>query len=410
MLLLRNPIQPYAWGPTDGIAALVGSPPTGGPEAELWVGTHRRGRSVVAAGEHEGRTLAEVIAADPARWLGRELADAGATELPFLLKVLAIAEPLSLQAHPSAEQAAAGFAREQAAGIDIDAPERTYRDRCAKPEALVAIRPSWALCGFRDAAEESAGLLGRLGVAALDPFVTTLAAAGSSPAAGAAAHRALLAWLLRLQGDERTELAAAIAAAPIVAAAPVPPPSAPPVDPFSWVRELARTHPDDPLALAPLLLNLVPVAPGEAVHLPAGNLHAYLRGAGVEIMASSDNVLRGGLTPKHVDVDELLAILRFEPGLPDGPRRTSGRRTSYEVGEEAFALAVIEPGAERVALAPSAPSLLLATGGPVQLRGPDTEVVLDRGIGAFVPPDDGPFQVTGTGWLWWATTGGGLPA
>lgn len=409
MLVLRNPIQPYDWGPVDGIAALVGTDPTGGHEAELWVGTHPRGPSVVAAGEQQGRTLAAVIRDDPSRWLGAELAATGATELPFLLKVLAIGRPLSLQAHPSADQAAAGFAREEAAGIALDAPERCYPDASPKPEALVAIRPSWALCGFRPA-DESAVLLSRLGIDALAPFAAALAAADGLPEAEGEARRAVLEWLLRLEGDERIDLASAIAGAEAVATAPTPPPETPPIVTHSWVRELAQLHPGDPLALAPLLLNILPLAPGEAVHLPAGNLHAYLHGAGVEIMAASDNVLRGGLTPKHVDVDELVSVLRFEAGLPGGPRRTTGAMTSYDVGEPAFALAVIEAAAGPVEVAPASPSLLLATGGPVEVTGPQGPVVLDRGLGAFVSPDSGPYQVSGSGWLWWATVGGGLPA
>ena len=152
MLLLSTTVKSYAWGRTDGIAALVGSEPTGGPEAELWVGTHPAGPSVVV-GDPEGRTLAEVIASDPRRWLGPDLAGAGFTALPFLLKVLAIGQPLSLQAHPSTSQAEAGFDREEANGISLDDPGRTYRDRSAKPEALVSLTDTWAMCGFRPTEE-----------------------------------------------------------------------------------------------------------------------------------------------------------------------------------------------------------------------------------------------------------------
>ncbi len=322
--------------------------------------------------------------------------------------MLAIGEPLSLQAHPSAAQAAAGFAREEAAGVPIDAPDRCYRDASPKPEALVAIRPSWALCGFR-AAGESAGLLRTLGVEALAPSATALEAAEGNPQAESAARRSLLEWLLGLEGDERTALASAIAGATVVAAAP-PPSVGPPVDPCSWVRALGETHPGDPLAVAPLILNLLPLAPGEALHLPAGNLHAYLRGAGVEIMAASDNVLRGGLTPKHVDVDELVSVLRFGAGVPEGLQwRSNGPVTTYDADEEAFALAVVDAAAGPVELMARAPALLLATGGSVEVAGRGATMVLEHGLGAFVAPDPTPVRVSGTGWLWWATTGGGLP-
>jgi len=163
--------------------------------------------------------------------------------------------------------------------------------------------------------------------------------------------------------------------------------------------------------MAPLLLNVVRLEAGEAVHLPAGNLHAYLDGAGIEIMAASDNVLRGGLTPKHIDVDELLSVLRFDAGVPAAPEvaQVGDRVRTYDAGEEAFALAVVEPGSAPVELAPRGPSLLLATDGPVDLAGPDGTTRLDHGRAAFLPPGSGPWTACGSGRLWWATTGASLP-
>ncbi len=397
MLPLHTRVQPYAWGAVDGLAALVGSEPTGGPEAELWVGTHPAVPSVVAD-DPEGRTLAEVIAADPSRWLGPELAAAGHTALPFLLKVLAIGRPLSLQAHPSAARAAAGFAREEEAGLAVDAPDRTYRDPNAKPEALVALDPTWALCGFREPLE-AANLLAGLGIEALDPLVGVLASTGTE------GLRTTLTWLLTQTGSSRAAVAAAVAASVRRIR------SEDPTDPRVWVQRLAREFPGDPTAVAPLLLQLVRLDPGEAVHLPAGNLHAYLGGAGIEIMAASDNVLRGGLTPKHVAVDELVATLRFEPGTPPGPvaKDLGDGVTTYDAGEEAFALAVVDAGDGVVSLAPTAPSLLLATGGAVDVAGPERGLTLDCGDAAFVSPGSGPYAVSGPGRLWWATTGDGLP-
>lgn len=399
MLLLHDPVQTYAWGAADGLARVVGSEPSGGPEAELWVGTHPAAPSVVAD-DPEGRTLAEVIAADPVRWLGRDLADAGHTALPFLLKVLAIGAPLSLQAHPSAEQAADGFAREEAEGLALDHPERTYRDDGAKPEALVAIDPTWALCGFREPVE-AANLLAGLGVEAFDPLLGVLAGNGPD------ALRTVLAWLLGLDPGSRAAVAEAVVESVRRHR------SDDPADPRTWVRRLAAAFPGDPTAVAPLLLRLVHLEPGEAVHLPAGNLHAYLSGVGVEIMAASDNVLRGGLTPKHVDVDELLRVLRFEPGVPPAPARTEvgPGLAAYDAGETAFALAVVDPSSAGgpITIEPTAPSLLLATGGPVDVAGADGGVTVDGGDAAFVPPGGGPITVTGSGRLWWGTTGTGLP-
>lgn len=397
MLLLRNQIQPYAWGRLDGMSDLVGTEPSGGPEAELWVGTHPSAPSIVV-GDPEGQTLAEVIASDPARWLGPVLAGRGWTSLPFLLKVLSIGEPLSLQAHPSAAQARDGYDRENEAGIPLDAPQRTYRDPSAKPESLVALRETWALCGFRTAVE-SRELVAGLGLGDLSPLIDALDLPDQPTALEGA-----LSWILGVAGPKRSALsAAAVAAAERMASGGAG-------DPYRWVVNLGHQHPGDLGCLAPLLVDLVRLAPGDAVHLPAGNLHAYLSGAGVEIMAASDNVLRGGLTPKHVDVDELLSVLRFVPGVPAAPAvRTAGRCTTYDAGEEAFALAVVAPGEEPLRVEPKGPALALAVGGPVTLEAGDAVLEVAHGRAAFLPPSAVGVEISGPGHLWWATTGVGLP-
>ena len=394
MLLLTNTVQPYAWGAVDGVARVVGSEPSGGHEAELWVGTHPLAPSRVV-GDPAGRTLAEVVAADPARWLGTDLAAAGHTSLPFLLKVLAIGEPLSLQAHPSAEQARAGFAREEAAGLPITSPGRTYRDPNPKPEALVALEPTDALCGFRPAAE-AAALVASCAEAALAPLERLLVTGGQD------APRSALAWLLHLDPHRRATVAEAARRAGT---------GAPAGSPLAWVSTLASTHPGDPTVLAPLLLEVVRLEPGEALHLPAGNLHAYLGGAGVEIMAASDNVLRGGLTPKHIDVDELLAIVRVGPGVPPPPERRhpAPGLTTYDAGEASFALAGVDAAAAPVSIEAAGPSLLLATGGPVDVATAEHSLRVDRGRAAFVAPGEGRLTASGPGRLWWATVGDGLP-
>lgn len=396
MLLLRNTIQPYAWGRVDGIAGAVGTEPTGGPEAELWVGTHPAAPSVVDAGEHAGRLLGDVLADDPQRWLG-PLHGRAPDALPFLLKVLAIAEPLSLQAHPSAVQAADGFAREDAAGIPLDGPVRTFKDPNAKPEALVAVTPVTALCGFRPPAR-AAALVARAASPALAPLVEALSHEDEHEAL-----RSAMAWLLHLYGDARGEVAAAAAAAGSVAAASGAD------EAWTWVDRLATAHPGDPGCLAPLLLEVLHLAPGEAVHLPAGNLHAYLEGVGVEIMGASDNVLRGGLTPKHVDVDGLLGILRFEAGIPAQPvAEARGALVAYRIPERAFALARLDPQPAPVALGVPAPTLLLPVGAPATIERDGEVLAVGHGRAAFVEP--GPAVVVRSeGPVWWATVGDGLP-
>ena len=381
MLLLRNVVQPYDWGPVNGLARIVGSEPTGAHEAELWVGTHGRGPSTIVAGDPaaEGRTLAEVVG-----------------DLPFLLKVLAIGQGLSLQAHPSTEQAAAGFAREEEAGLPVDAPKRSYRDGGPKPEVLVAVDPTWVLCGFRPA-DEAADLLHSLRVPELGPLVDQLRGGGAGAPLDA------LGWLLRLGPDDRELVSRAASAAAGSAD------GGPRTDPRTWVARLAQQHPGDPTCVAPLLLELLELAPGDAVHLPAGNLHAYLEGAGVELMSTSDNVLRGGLTSKHVDVDELLHVLRTEVGVPPRhQRRVDGPLTTYDCGEPAFGLVRVELGDEPVELIPARDSLLLPVGGQADLAGADARLSVGNGDAVYAAAGE-TISATGRGSLWWATTGDGLP-
>ena len=294
---LRNEVKHYAWGSHSAIAALRGQPvPSPTPEAELWVGAHPGGPSRVVGAPGEP-TLDGFVAAAPEAVLGAEVVRRFGPRLPFLLKLLAAEQPLSIQAHPSPEQAREGFARENAAGIPPDAPERCYRDDQAKPELICALTPFQALIRFRPA-PEIAARLARLDAPELSPL---LRAASGAPEA---ALRALFEGWMRMQpAAQQRVLARAVAAARGAA------------DPdLVWVARLAEAYPGDAGALAPLFLNRVVLAPGQALFLPAGELHAYLEGVGIEIMASSDNVLRGGLTPKHVDLPELLRVLRFDGG------------------------------------------------------------------------------------------------
>ncbi|WP_306232658.1 mannose-6-phosphate isomerase, class I [Agrococcus beijingensis] len=279
---ITNEPRDYAWGSTELLADYLGRSASGGPEAELWLGAHPGCPAMVTEGEHAGVDL------------GAAIERAGRAQPSILLKVLAAAQPLSLQAHPDASTAQAGFAREDAAGIPRDAPHRSYRDPFAKPELVVAVTQYEALSGFRPAAEALAvvrAIVRRDDRAA--PLLEHLQAGDA------------LSWLL--SGDHAVEavVAAVTAAAPALA-------DAHPAE-ADTVDRLARTHPGDPGIAIALLLNRVSLAPGEALFLPAGNLHAYLEGLGIELMGPSDNVLRGGLTPKHVDVRELLAVVDAAP-------------------------------------------------------------------------------------------------
>ncbi|HKC29826.1 MAG TPA: mannose-6-phosphate isomerase, class I, partial [Jatrophihabitans sp.] len=281
---LDGVLRRYNWGSPTAIPRLLGMEPDGRPVAELWFGAHPDDPAFAPA---HGSTLDQLIAAEPQRLLGAEVVERFGPRLPYLLKVLAADKALSIQVHPNREQAREGFAREDAAGIPRDAPERNYRDDNHKPELLCALTPFDALCGFRPVAETQQ-LLASLDVAEL-AFVAD-ALRGPDPLR--AAFTALL-----THPDP----------APIVAAVRARVADA--TDgPAYAARLAAQDAPDDVGVALTLLLNYVRLEPGEAIFLGAGNVHAYLRGTGVEIMANSDNVLRCGLTSKHVDVPELLKI------------------------------------------------------------------------------------------------------
>ncbi|MEO1083281.1 MAG: mannose-6-phosphate isomerase, class I [Acidobacteriota bacterium] len=304
VLKLDNLIQSYAWGSHTAIAALLGHPPSPDPQAELWMGAHPKAPSRVDVGG-EVLPLHEAIARDPEGMLGDAVARAYGPRLPFLFKVLAAGQPLSIQAHPDLDQAAEGFDREEALGLARDQRERNYRDRNHKPEILYALTPFTALRGFLPIDE----VRRRFDVSGLGPFlpapVETLGA------------REILAFFLHLQGDalasaHRTVLARRHRLDGLSA---------------EWIGRLEAHYPGDRGVLAPVFLRLVTLEPGEALFTGPGVLHAYLDGVGVELMASSDNVLRCALTRKHVDAEELLRIARFdasagriEPGEAPGVR------------------------------------------------------------------------------------------
>lgn len=390
---LESPIRGYAWGSRTAIAELQGRPtPTLQPEAELWLGAHPASPSSTG-----GTPLTELIATDPVGVLGEVALRRFGPRLPFLLKVLAAAEPLSLQAHPDLEQARAGYLAEEEAGVPRGAAHRTYVDAWHKPEMLVAVEEFDALCGFRDPAE-SAALLARLDVEGLKPTVDALRAADPS-----VALRDAVRGLLRLPKPVRAPLVAEV-----VAAAGDDPA-------YALVRMLARDYPGDVGVIVALLLNRVTLFPGTAVWMPAGNLHAYLRGVGVEIMAASDNVLRGGLTAKHVNVDELLRVLRFEvldnPLLPSV--RVADGLVTWRAPIEDFALhrAVLgAAGAAQVVFPGGGPRIVLCLRGEVVADDGAGPVTLRGGQAAFATAAAGPVTVRGAGEAYQAGTGAQSPA
>lgn len=390
---LENTPRDYAWGSATAIAQLQAREPSGGPEAELWIGTHAGSPTRIADPSQVGGygTLAEWVAVTPELSIG------------FLLKVLAADHPLSLQAHPSIAQARAGFAREDAAGVPLTSPMRNYKDRNHKPELIVALSSTFdALCGFRSR-EESLSVLQEFmergadsgaSTASLTIFVDEIQRRSTDELAVSWA----LEWLLtKASGvheliQECVELAAVIqktAGAAEVAA--------------STVLEIAAEYPGDPGIVLALLLNRVRLTRGEALYLPAGNMHAYLKGVGIELMASSDNVLRGGLTPKHIDVAELLSVTQCHP-LPVPlltPVIAAPGVDVFAPNVNDFALvhvrldATLNGGQARALL--DGPAIVICTEGEIALGGKVSSLVLRRGEFCFVTPEEGTVTFSGEG-------------
>ncbi|MEE4544232.1 mannose-6-phosphate isomerase, class I [Streptomyces sp. V4-01] len=379
---LTNTVRPYAWGSATAIPELLGAEPTGEPQAELWMGAHPGAPSRVDRGDGPV-PLDAVIDADPAAELGEATVKRFGPHLPFLLKVLAAGAPLSVQVHPDLEQARAGFADEEARGVPFDAPHRNYKDPNHKPEMIVALSPFDGLCGFRRPAE-AADLIEALGVDTLRPYADILRAHPEDQAL-----REVLAAIL---GAEAEAIAETVHAATEAAARLAGTPGARYAADYAAYAKAARSFPGDRGVIAAMLLNHVRLQPGEALYLGAGVPHAYLDGLGVEIMANSDNVLRCGLTPKHIDVPELLRIVRFEAGDPGvlRPEAAPDGEELYAAPIDEFRLSryVLAPGADARVLDPGAPQILLCTSGTVRLRTPGDPgdvLTLARGESAFVP-------------------------
>ncbi|MPY84210.1 MAG: mannose-6-phosphate isomerase, class I [Actinophytocola sp.] len=392
MELLHNAVRPYAWGSRTAIAELLGRPvPAPHPEAELWMGAHPGDPSRVSCPEGRLRSLCEVVADDPDGQLGSGCARRWQNRLPFLLKVLAADEPLSMQAHPTAAQAADGFAREEAAGIPRDAPERNYPDPTAKPELVCALTEFEVLSGFADAAR-TVRLLRTIETPELTAYTDLLAEQPDTDGL-----RALFTTWITLPQQRIDDLlpdvlksCARHAEAHGEFAAEC-----------ATVVQLGDEHPHDAGVLTSLLLNRIELRAGEALYLPAGNLHLYLRGFAVEILANSDNILRGGLTPKHVDVPELLRVIDFSRGsvpvLSDEPDSADPRLRVYRTDAPEFELSRMDwpDGDTSPVELPAGPQILLCTRGGAVLRESATgrELALARGESAWLAARDGAVTV-----------------
>lgn len=380
--LMRNPIQEYDWGSRDALTRLFGiTNPERKPQAELWMGAHPNGCSQV---EVAGlmTSLSELIAGRGVVILG-ESTYARFGRLPFLFKVLCAEKALSIQVHPSKAQAEAGFAREVAQGIAIDAPYRNYRDNNHKPELVFALTPYQAMNGFRDFAAILA-LFERVAAASLAPLVEVFAT-DQSEGGLARFFRALL----TLEGESKET---ALAALRVCAARDRQD------ETFSLVLDLFTQYPGDVGLFAPLLLNVVTLQPGQAMYLDAGTPHAYVHGTGLEIMANSDNVLRAGLTPKYIDVAELLDCTRCLPKPDDQillSPRCDGAVQHFDVPVPDFTFSVYPAGEHQLTTASA--EILFAIDDTVTLKQGEQSLRLEKGQSAFIPAATGSYQLLAEG-------------
>lgn len=375
---LVNEARDYAWGSSTLLAQLEGRPPAERPEAEVWFGDH----PACPARTSDGTPLGV--------WLAAAGATGAPERLPFLVKLLAAASPLSIQAHPSKAQAEEGFAREEALGIPRDAAERTYRDDNHKPEVLVAVSERFrALAGLRD-------------IAATRRLVAALGAAGAPLEARLRGDDLASALEWALDPDAADEVAGVVAA--VVAQEPGGEFAAE----VALLRDLARDNPADPGVLVALLMNLVTVGAGEALYLPAGVLHAYVDGLGVEVMATSDNVLRGGLTPKHVDVAGLLAIVDPRPGPPIivEPVVIGPGAVRLAPGIPDFEILRVDAQQDPVRLELTGVAVAVCTAGELTVSGDGgASCGLVPGRALLATPDESTLTVTGSGTLFVAVPG-----
>jgi len=391
MRRLHGAIRSYAWGSHTVLAELMGRPtPSGRPEAELWLGAHPADPARLDD-EGSGASLLDTISADPQKQLGETNAARFRGRLPFLLKVLAADEPLSLQAHPNMVQAREGFERENADNVPLDSPVRNYRDDNHKPELVVALTRFEALAGFRDV-PRTVELLRALGVTELDVCSAQLVALANSSGV-----RALFTRWITKDGYSATLIGDLVQACRRYLSTHRDGVVGEFAAEAQTALELGTQYPNDPGVLISLLLNRITLEPGEALYLAAGNLHAYLRGAAVEIMANSDNVLRGGLTPKHVDVSELRQVLDFRPGpLPIVLPESNGTdcRFVYRTPASEFELTRVQLDRDGVGdaststLGSGGPQIVLCTAGSVIASSHVTSFELGTGESIWLPASD----------------------
>ena len=390
---LQNPIQNYAWGSTTALTELFGiANPNQEPQAEVWMGAHPNGCSQVVV-DGQPMLLSKLISDAPEKVLGEQAYQAFGG-LPYLLKLLAAEQPLSVQVHPEKSKAQAGFNREVAQGIPLGASYRNFKDANHKPELVYALTPYLAMNAFRPVAE-IVDLFEQSGCTLLFDWVVRLKTTPDAQHLQGFFH-----YILSLTGDEQQDVLGQL------------------LDnvagkgrddnarlAFKTVAMLEQFYPWDIGLFSPLFLNVIELAPGEAMFLQAETPHAYLRGTGVEIMANSDNVLRAGLTPKHIDVDELIANTRFE-SIPAAELLTkpvlNGNVARFPVPVDDFKFEIITLNNDvtsdtRHRQTVTSAEILLAIAGEITVEMKGISLSLKAGESAFVEAYAEGYQVTGIG-------------
>ncbi|MCU6335547.1 mannose-6-phosphate isomerase [Enterobacter quasiroggenkampii] len=384
MQKLINSVQNYAWGSKTALTDLYGiANPNNLPMAELWMGAHPKSSSKIEDASGQVRSLRDVIEADKAALLGDKVAQRFG-ELPFLFKVLCADQPLSIQVHPNKQASEIGFAKENAAGIPLDAAERNYKDPNHKPELVFALTPFLAMNAFREFSEI---------ISLLQPVAgahNAIAHFLENPNADALSQ--LFASLLNMQGEEKSHALAVLKAAL----------DSQQGEPWETIRLISEFYPDDSGLFSPLLLNVVKLNPGEAMFLFAETPHAYLQGVALEVMANSDNVLRAGLTPKYIDIPELVANVKFvaKPAaeLLTQPVK-NGAELDFPIPVDDFAFSLHDLSSAETSVAQESAAILFCVEGEATLRKGEQRLVLKPGESAFVAANESPVSVSGTGRL-----------
>ncbi|HCS4234548.1 TPA: mannose-6-phosphate isomerase [Enterobacter roggenkampii] len=384
MQKLINSVQNYAWGSKTALTDLYGiANPNNLPMAELWMGAHPKSSSKIEDASGQALSLRDVIDADKAALLGDKVAQRFG-ELPFLFKVLCADQPLSIQVHPNKQASEIGFAKENAAGIPLDAAERNYKDPNHKPELVFALTPFLAMNAFREFSEI---------ISLLQPVAganNAIAHFLENPNADALSQ--LFASLLNMQGEEKSHALAVLKAAL----------DSQQGEPWETIRLISEFYPDDSGLFSPLLLNVVKLNPGEAMFLFAETPHAYLQGVALEVMANSDNVLRAGLTPKYIDIPELVANVKFvaKPAaeLLTQPVK-NGAELDFPIPVEDFAFSLHDLSQTETTIAQESAAILFCVEGEATLHKGEQHLVLKPGESAFVAANESPVSVSGTGRL-----------